>query len=72
MHWMIGGYNSYNSHSGRYREWDVEGDETDEETPVWTKGDNDDWSCKFCAKLEIDDPEQYSKASHLGKHMKRM
>jgi len=66
------GYNSYNSSGFTYCEWDVEGDETDEETPVWTKGDNDDWSCKLCAKLEMDNSSQYSDASCLAKHMKRI
>ncbi len=45
------GYDSYGAYSSIYHEWDVEGDDTDEETLTWTKGENDDWSCKLCAKL---------------------
>ncbi len=49
-------------------------DESDEETTlVWTKVDNDDWSCKLCAKLmDAEDMESHGDASRLGKHMRKM
>ncbi len=50
---------------------DADGNETDEEKPVWTKGDNYyDWTCKLCATLGT--REWLSNASGLGDHMKRM
>ncbi len=76
------GYNSHNASCRVSHDYDPEevaraecdDDESDEETmPVWTKGDNVDWSCKWCAKLEDSDGTKwYSEASDLGKHMRKM
>ncbi len=68
------GYNTRYSYSSSDPNWGGEcgdGDESDEEMPVWMKeGYHNDWDCKLCAKLGM--KEQFHCSSILGAHMKTM